>query len=70
MIIVTFEKEESILNILTGMLFNEPTPGQIVFFLLSNKINILVLTIVKRNKTSSRMVVKVSLCAAHDIFIM
>ena len=69
MIIVTFEKEESILNILTGMLFNEPTPGQI-FFLLSNKINILVLTIVKRNKTSSRMVVKVSLCAPRDIFIM
>ena len=52
------------------MLFNEPNPICIVF-LLSNKINILVVTIVKKeNKTSKLMVVKVGLCAPRDNFIM
>ena len=55
---------------LPQMLFNEPTPIPIVI-LLSDKINILVFTIVKKESKISRlMVVKVGLCASRDIFIM
>ena len=51
-------KEEVRRSKLPQMLFNEPTPIHIVF-LLSNKINILVVTIIKKeNKMSKLMVVK------------
>ena len=52
-------KEEVRRSKLPQMLFNEQTPIHIVFFLLSNKINILVVTIIKKeNKMSKLMVVK------------
>ena len=52
-------KEEVRRSKLPQMLFNEPTPIHIVFFLLFNKINILVVTIIKKeNKMSKLMVVK------------